>query len=217
MAGSRESQEYGNDAALVAALRSRDERAFEYLIDRYHAPLTRLATSYVPSRAVAEEVVQETWIGVLRGIDQFEGRSSLSTWIYRILLNIARTRGAKEQRSVPFAAVGSDDDGPAVAVDRFAPAGTRYAHHWTSLPSSWSDLPESVVLSGETLDVVAAAVRQLPAQQREVVVMRDLLGLSSDEICNALGITETNQRVLLHRGRSKVRAAIETHLESAES
>lgn len=211
----------GNDfnieANLVAGLRARDDRAFEFLIDRYHAPLNRLALSYVPSRAVAEEVVQETWIGVLRGIDKFEGRSSLSTWIYRILLNIARTRGVKENRSVPFASVGSPDDESSVDVDRFAGIGIGAPHHWATIPSSWEHIPEARLLGAETLEEIKRALDALPEAQREVVAMRDVLGMTSEEICNALDISETNQRVLLHRGRSKLRAALEQFLEGDRS
>ncbi len=205
--------DFRNEANLVAGLRSRDDRAFEFLIDRYYAPLLRLALSYVPSRAVAEEVVQETWIGVLRGIDGFEGRASLSTWMYRILLNIARTRGVKENRSVPFAAIGAVDDETSINLDRFLPSGAQNEHHWSTLPASWEHVPEERLLGTETLAEIRASLEALPSAQREVVVMRDVVGLSSAEVCNALDISETNQRVLLHRGRSKVRAALEQHLE----
>ncbi len=203
----------GTESELVAALRNRDDDAFRHLVEQYHGPLLRLALGYVPSRAVAEEVVQDTFLAVFRGIDAFEGRSSLKTWIYRILLNIARTRGVREQRSIPFASVARVEPGEERAVDpdRFQTEHDRWPQHWTSFPFAWEHLPEERLLAAETIDVIRAALDRLPAAQREVLVLRDVLGVSSPEICNALAISETNQRVLLHRARAKLRAALEAH------
>jgi RNA polymerase sigma-70 factor (ECF subfamily) len=202
-----------DELRLIAALRARDEAAFAELIERYHASLVRLAMSFVSSRAVAEEVAQEAWIGVLRGIDRFEGRSSLRTWIYRILTNTAKTRAEREARSVPFASLAGADDGPAVDPERFLPADhSQWPGHWASLPRRFDDVPEARLLSGETLAVIEAALDRLPPNQREVVRLRDVEGFTSSEVCDLLDLSEANQRVLLHRGRSKVRQALEDYL-----
>jgi RNA polymerase sigma-70 factor (ECF subfamily) len=172
---------------------------------------------YVPTPAVAEEVVQETWIGVLKGIDRFEGRSSLKTWIFRILANIAKTRGERERRSIPFSsAAGAAAEEPAVDPDRFLPAGDERARAWALGPIPWPG-PEESLLSGETRRVILEAIEKLPPAQREVITLRDVEGWSSEEARNALEISETNQRVLLHRARSKVRGAIERYLNGMES
>ena len=197
---------------LVDALRARDEDAFMELIDRYQASLVRVAMMYVGSRAVAEDVAAETWLGVLRGIDGFQGRSSLRTWIYRILTNTAKTRAQRERRSIPFASLGDGDDGPAVDPDRFLPPGDPAAGAWASPPRGWDDLPEATLLSAETRSVIDAAIDQLPPTQREVIRLRDVEGFSSGEVRALLELSETNQRVLLHRARSKVRAALERYL-----
>jgi RNA polymerase sigma-70 factor, ECF subfamily len=205
-----------DEQSLVEALRAGDERAFETLIERYHRSLLRLALMYVPSRAVAEEVVQETWLGVLQSLPRFEGRSSLKTWIFRILTNRARTRGQREGRSIPFSAAWSpeaDSGEPAVEVDRFLPIEHRAAGHWASFPRDWDVLPEERLLSHETRDQIQQAIDALPGSQREVITLRDIEGWSSEEVCNVLEITETNQRVLLHRARSKVRRALEHYLD----
>jgi RNA polymerase sigma-70 factor, ECF subfamily len=204
----------GDDAELVARLRRRDEAAFSALIDRYHTQLVRLATSYVPNRAIAEEVAQETWLGVLQGIDRFEGRSSLRTWIFRILTNRAKRRGEQESRTLPFAAFSQpgEEDFAEVEPERFIPSG-EWAGHWVSYPLNLQELPEERLLSDETRAVVQRAIDALPQHQRLVITMRDVEGWSADEVCNVLSITETNQRVLLHRARSKVRAQLERHLE----
>jgi RNA polymerase sigma-70 factor (ECF subfamily) len=205
-----------DEQRLVEALRAGDERAFEALIERYHRSLLRLALMYVPSRAVAEEVVQETWLGVLQGLPRFEGRSSLKTWIFRILTNRARTRGQRESRSIPFSAAWSpeaDSDEPAVEADRFLPLEHQSAGHWVSRPRDWNVLPEERLLSRETRDQIQQAIDALPGSQREVITLRDVEGWSSEEVCNVLEISETNQRVLLHRARSKVRHALEHYLD----
>jgi RNA polymerase sigma-70 factor (ECF subfamily) len=197
---------------LVDGLRAGSEAAFRELMRMYGASMLRVAQLYVRSRAVAEEVVQETWLGVLKGIGRFEGRSSLKTWLFRILTNTAKTRGEREGRSVPFSALdGADDDGGAtVDPDRFLGPEERFPGHWSSPPSSWE--PEERLLAAETLDVVQAAIDALPPAQAIVITMRDVEGFSSEEVRNALDISETNQRVLLHRARAKVRRALEDHL-----
>ncbi|MGE0599580.1 MAG: RNA polymerase sigma factor [Dehalococcoidia bacterium] len=200
------------DAAVLAALRAGDEQAFTALVERYHGPMVRLATAYVPSYAVAEEVAQEAWLGVLNGIGRFEGRSSLKTWIFRILTNIAKTRGAREQRSLAFSSVFDDPgpDEPAVDADRFAREG-----HWLLAPSGWGDSPEEKLESAECQALIHETIESLPANQREVIRLRDVLGFTSAEVCNALEVSETNQRVLLHRARSRVRRALELYFEAS--
>ena len=201
---------------LVARLRARDETAFQELIDEYHAPLRRVARTYVATDAAADEVVQDVWVGVLRGIDRFEQRSSLKTWIYRILMNIARTRGVRDRRTVPFSSLGdADDEGPTFDPDRFQTSSGRDPGHWSAFPMRWHDHPEVRVVGHETIAVVKESLRTLPASQQEVVRLRDVEGWTSAEVCNALELTETNQRVLLHRGRAKIRAALESYFESA--
>jgi RNA polymerase sigma-70 factor (ECF subfamily) len=200
-----------DDAAAIAGLRARDERVFADLMRMYNASLLRVAQIYVATRTVAEDVVQETWIGVLNGIDRFEGRSSLKTWIFRILTNIAKTRGQRERRTVPLSSLERPDGVPEPAVDptRFLPLDhERAPGHWAVKPGPW---PEERLLAQETLGIVEAAIEGLPPAQRAVISLRDLDGWSAEETRNALEITETNQRVLLHRARSKVRQALEDY------
>jgi RNA polymerase sigma-70 factor (ECF subfamily) len=201
-------------AKVVAALLAGDERAFAALVEEHGATMLRVAQMYVSSRAVAEEVVQEAWLGVISGIGRFEGRSSLKTWIFRILTNRAKTRGEREGRSVPFSSLGGDGDGEEVTVDadRFQ-SGGRFDGHWTSSPSRWSELPESRLVGKETIGVAQAAIDALPETQRTVITMRDIDGWSSEDVRNVLGLSESNQRVLLHRARAKVRLALEPYLE----
>jgi RNA polymerase sigma-70 factor (ECF subfamily) len=196
---------------LIARLRAGDEAAFAELVETYGPSLLRLAMTYVPNREVAEDVVQETWMGVLGGIDRFEGRSSLRTWIFRILTNRAQTRGKREARSIPFSSLnnGSDEDDSGPDLDRLFVDG----QHWANPPSNWDEMPEEQLLSSETLRVVREAIDKLPGNQRRVITMRDIDQWSSEEVRSALGITETNQRVLLHRARAKVRHALEQYLE----
>ena len=203
------------DLRIVAALRAGDERVFRELVERYHASLIRVALMYVRTRAVAEEVVQDTWIGVLQSLPRFEGRSSLRTWIFRILANQARSRAKREARSVPFSALAGDDDAsPAVDPDRFLPADhPAVPGHWASPPRSWAARPEDELLGRETRERISAAIDALPAAQRTVISLRDVEGWSSEEVCDLLAISEGNQRVLLHRARSKVRAALEEYLD----
>ena len=207
-----------SDQRLVDSLRAGDESAFETLIDRYHNSLLRLAMFYVPSRAVAEDVVQETWLGVLQGLPRFEGRSSLKTWIFRILTNRARTRGQRESRSVAFsdlAVAEANTSEPTVDADQFWPADhPAWANGWVSYPRNWNELPEDRLLSRETLERVQAAIAALPPSQREVITLRDVEGWSAEEVCNVLEISESNQRVLLHRARAKVRREVEQYLDA---
>jgi RNA polymerase sigma-70 factor (ECF subfamily) len=206
----------GDDSRFLEALRSGDEAAFAELVSSYGPMLMRLALAHTPSRAVAEEVVQDTWLAVLNGIDRFEGRSSLRTWIISILLNNARTKGERERRILPFSLLRrSGEDGraePSVPADRFQGANDDFPGHWARPPVEWGP-PEEKLESDAARDVLLEAIAALPPRQREAITMRDILGLSAEEARNALGISETNQRVLLHRARSKVRAALERHFE----
>jgi RNA polymerase sigma-70 factor, ECF subfamily len=202
------------EAQLLHALRAGDEGAFAALVREYHPSLVRIARTYVSTTVAAEEVAQETWLGVLNGLDRFEGRSSLRTWIFRILTNIAKTRAVRDRRSLPFSSLGeeADEEEPAVDPDRFMPPGERWAGHWKSYPERWGDLPEERLLSDETLGRVQEAIDLLPPAQRQVITLRDVEGWGSEEVCSALELSETNQRVLLHRARSKVRQALEAYL-----
>ena len=203
------------EIALIEALRRREEAAFVELVESYGAALLRLAQTFVRSRAVAEEVVQETWLGVLKGIDRFEGRSSLRTWVFRILTNVAKTRAVREGRSTPFSDLRSEtEEGPLLDPSRFVRAGEPWEGHWQWFPGPWGE-PEERLLASEARAVIAAAIDALPQGQRAVVTLRDVEGWSSEETCNALEISETNQRVLLHRARTKVRLALETYLTEA--
>jgi RNA polymerase sigma-70 factor, ECF subfamily len=202
-----------DERALLAALRAGDEAAFAALVDRYSASMIRVAQGYCRSRAVADEVVQEAWLGVLKGLDRFEGRATLKTWIFRILVNTAKTRGEREARTVPFSSLANDgEEGPSVDPERFRDLSDRWAGHWAEPPERWETSPEHALLGVETRAVVDDVIKTLPAKQQQVVTLRDIEGWSSDEVCNVLGLSETNQRVLLHRARSKVRAALEDYM-----
>jgi RNA polymerase sigma-70 factor (ECF subfamily) len=194
----------------LEALRAGDEAAFAALLDRYHGPLFRLAMSHLRDRDAAEDAVQETWLRVLAGLDRFEGRSSLKTWIFGILLNVARSRRRKESRLLPFTSFFRSDEpgrGPIVDPDRFNAAG-----RWTSLPDNWENLPESRLLSREVLGRVGAAIDELPPKLREVILLRDIAGLPAADVAGLLGISEANQRVRLHRARGHVRKVLEEYL-----
>jgi RNA polymerase sigma-70 factor, ECF subfamily len=193
------------DAQLLARLRAGDEQAFVTLVRRHHATMLSLAAGYVPSMAVAEEVVQDTWLGVLRGIGGFEGRSSVRTWLFRILVNRARTAGARERRSV---AIG--DAGPAVDRSRFDSAG-----NWAVPPERWVEEADDRLDAAKLAGRLRSAINELPDRQRDVVMLRDVEGMSSEEVCSVLEISEGNQRVLLHRGRSRLRQVLETELGRA--
>ena len=199
------------DARLIDGLRAGDEAAVATLMHRYGAGMLRVAQMYVSNRSVAEEVVQEAWIGVLRGIGRFEGRSSLKTWLFRIVANTAKTRGVREARSVPFSSF-DDVHGATVSPDRFLDEFERFPGHWSAPPGSWAGIPEERLVAGETMDVIRREIERLPETQRTVISLRDIEGLTAEEVCNALDLTETNQRVLLHRARARVRAALEEYL-----
>src|ERR1051326_1652832 len=199
-----------NDAALVARLPAGDESAFRALIEMYHAMLVRVARMYVSTQAVAEEVAQETWLAVLEGIDRFEGRSPLKTWLFRIRANRAKTRGIREGRSLPFSSLEADE--PAVEPDRFHGGEHNWPGHWAAPPAGF---PEERLLAGETRGLIEGAIGGLPPTQRAVISLRDIEGWSAEDVCNALTLSETNQRVLLHRARSAVRAALERYLEES--
>jgi RNA polymerase sigma-70 factor, ECF subfamily len=204
-----------DDAQLLRSARAGDDRAFEELVTRYHRSLLRVAMTYVKNRAVAEEVVQETWVAVIRGLDRFEGRSLLKTWIFRILSNRAKTRALREIRTIPFSALVSpeaEDEGPSVPPDRFRGPEDRWAGHWASPPTDWA-APEARLLSQETRAVIESTVASLPPMQARVIALRDIEGWSPEEVCVLLKLSPANQRVLLHRARSKVRAALEHYLD----
>jgi len=205
-----------DDAVVVAALRRGDESVFTELVNAYSSSLLRLAQDFVRTRPVAEEVVQETWLAVLSGIDRFEGRSSLKTWLFRILVNKAKTRGVREARTVPFSSfVGDEDTGPVVPEERFRGPDDQWPGHWASPPVPLDTVPETRLLARETRQRIAGALETLPDTQRAVVTLRDVAGWDSEEVCEALGLSEGNQRVLLHRGRAKLRAALEDYLEES--
>lgn len=211
---------FARDEDLIAGLRNGDEAAFIYLVDRHHAAMVRVATLFCRDAHVAEEVAQETWIAVLTGLDKFEARSSLKTWLFTILTNKAKTRGAHEGRSVPFSQLVSAEaerDDPAVDLANFDTPATDadWVDWWHDdrHPTRWQNMPESHVLSGELRACVESAVANLPTAQGQVIALRDILGYTSEEVCNILGISETNQRVLLHRARSKTRRALQTYFD----
>jgi RNA polymerase sigma-70 factor, ECF subfamily len=207
-----------DDEGLTAALRRGEADGFAALVDRHSPAMIRVAMAHVPSRAVAEDVVQETWIAVMRGIDGFEGRSTLKTWIFRILTNVAMRAGARERRSMPFSALAEAEDTgePSVAPERFLPADHElFPGHWVLMPTHWPT-PEKGLLSGETRQVIAAAIAELPPAQQTVIGLRDVEGWSSEEVCEALRISAGNQRILLHRARSRVRNAIEDYYGAVE-
>lgn len=203
-----------DDSQIIQALRSGDEMAFSRLVEQNYSAMLRLATMYASDSRVAEEVIQETWMAVLRGLDRFEGRSSLKTWIFSILVNRAKTLSKREDRYIQFAEFDDPEtEEPSVPPERFAPTDDQTGH-WVSLPRRWDDLPEEYLLSQETRNMIRLAMDALPPNQREVMTLRDIEGWSSEEVCNVLMISETNQRVLLHRARSRVRQVLETYFNS---
>jgi RNA polymerase sigma-70 factor (ECF subfamily) len=206
--------ESSSEFELVEALRRRDERAFTELVDRHGAAMLRIARAYQRDRAVSEEIVQDAWVGVLKGIDRFEGRSSLRTWLLRIVANIAKTRAAREARTVPFsglAAAEVSEKRASVAPERFQRPDEPFPGHWSSPPRQWNR-PDDDLLSSETRDRIGAAIDELPASQRVVITLRDVEGWSAVEVSRFLDISEINQRVLLHRARSRVRNALDEYL-----
>ena len=208
------------DSELLVRLRAGDEEAFMTLVDKYGPLMLRIALSHVRSRAVAEDVVGEAWLGVVQGLSRFEGRSSLKTWLLRIVANRARTRGEREARSIPLSSLGgaeAGEDEPAVDPERFFPADhPTYPGAWAIPPQSWARLPEEKLLASETLQQVRAAIAKLPPRQQEVITLRDIEGWEPEEVSEALELTPGNQRVLLHRARSKVRADLERYFEGVD-
>lgn len=202
----------GRERAIVERLRAGDESAFRDLVRRHHGAMVHFAETFVPSRAIAEEVAQDAWLGVIKGIDGFEGRSAVSTWIFRIVANIARTRGERERRIVPTTSLADElaEGAPSVPPGRFS--GPRGRGVWAHAPGSWSERPDERLLTRSTFDRVAEIASELSETQRRVFVLRDIQGWSSAEVCDLLDLSEVNQRVLLHRARSRVRAALEDEL-----
>ena len=199
-----------DDRAVVAALCNGDERVFEGLVECYHRSLVRIALMYVHDGAIAEELAQETWIAVLEGIERFEGRSSLKTWIFTILANRAKTRAGRERRQLPVSTLAGDDE-PEVPLDRFLPPDDPHRPlGWAAPPRAW---PEERLLSGEVVERVREAIAQLPPAQQAVIGLRDVEGLSAEEVVAALDISAGNERVLLHRARSRVRRALEEYFD----
>jgi RNA polymerase sigma-70 factor, ECF subfamily len=211
--GAQRARPSTDDVEVLARLRAGDEQAFEALVSRHYGTMMAVALTYVKRRSVAEEVVQEAWLGVLQSLDRFEGRSSLKTWIIAILVNKAKTRGAREARSVPFASLALDNDEPAVEPERFRGPGDGFPGHWRAYPGDWGVAPDAALEARETLRVAMRAIAALPPAQQTVIRMRDVEGYSSDEVCAALEVSAGNERVLLHRARSRVRAALEEHLD----
>ena len=206
----------GSDEQTLAALRTGDERAFRELFARSYPMMKRVARTYVASDAVAEEIVQETWMAIVTGIDRFEGRSALGTWIFSILTNQAKTQSAREKRAMPFSCVApSPAEGPAVDPDRFQKDDEAWPGHWATPPRPWQK-PERRLLSLEAREHLKAALAQLPDRQRLIVGLRDIDGQSAEEVCDLLGLSPENQRVLLHRGRARLRAVLEEYLDTAD-
>jgi RNA polymerase sigma-70 factor (ECF subfamily) len=201
------------DDVLVARLQNGDEAAFGFVLDSWSGGMLRLARSFVSTEESAAEVVQETWLAVIEGIGGFEGRSSLKTWIYRILTNTAKRRGIREHKIVPMSSV--EDSGPTVDPNRFRPAGDPYPGHWWEFPANWPT-PEQGLLGGEARILLAGALAELPDRQRMVIVLRDVEGYASDEVCELLAISAANQRVLLHRARAFLRGKLEQYYEEAK-
>jgi RNA polymerase sigma-70 factor (ECF subfamily) len=206
-----------SDEQTVAALRAGDERMFRDLFARSYPMMKRVARTYVASDAVAEEVVQETWMAVVAGIERFEGRSALGTWMFSILTNQAKTHSAREKRAVPFSSVaGGDAEAPSVDPDRFQTDDEAWPGHWATPPRPWQK-PERRLLSLEARERLKMALAQLPERQRLTIALRDIEGRSAEEVCQALGLSQENQRVLLHRGRSRLRAVLEEYVDAADT
>jgi RNA polymerase sigma-70 factor (ECF subfamily) len=200
------------DAHLLAALRAGDEEAFAALVTRYHASLKRVARAYVSTDAVAEEVVQDTWLAVIAGIDRFEQRATLKTWVFHILVNKAKSRGKRERRVVPFASLSRADEGPAVSPDNFQREGDAWPGHWATPPRPWED-PERRLESLEARERLREAIGALPDVHQAVLTLRDVEGLDAPEVCALLELSDGNQRVILHRARARVRADLARYFE----
>jgi RNA polymerase sigma-70 factor (ECF subfamily) len=210
--GPRLSRDTG-DADLVRRLREGDEAAFAGIVDAWSPMLLRVARNFVSTDASAQEIVQDTWLAVVRGIDRFEGRSALRTWVFRILTNLGKTRGVREARAVPWSSLSADDSGPTVDPRRFRGPDDEWASNWTpvGVPRPFEPSPEVATLAGEIRTEVGRALRLLPERQRTVVTLRDVHGMTADEVCATLEISAANQRVLLHRGRARLREALENY------
>ena len=218
-AGTRTASPRPGDQEMVRRLRSGDDRAFAEVVDAWSPVMLRVARSHVSTDASAEEVVQEAWMAVIRGLDQFEGRSALRTWVFRILTNLAKTRGVRESRTVPLSSLDSGEaSGPSVDPERFRTADDPWPGGWTPVggPSRWQPTPEDTSLTGELREQLSTSLTRLPGRQKAVVSLRDVHGLSAEEVCWALGISATNQRVLLHRARSRLRRDLEAYVATAE-
>ena len=204
-----------DDSELVVALRAGDEAAFSQIVSDWSRPMLTLARSFVSTQASAEEVVQETWLAVLKGLDRFEGRSSLRTWVFRILVNTAKSRGVREHRTLPWSSLAGEDAGPSLDPALFQSAGEASPGHWRAAPAAWPEevAVEGSVLAGEVRRELRTVLDTLPDRQRVVLTLRDVLGHSSEEVCTMLEISQANQRVLLHRARTAVRAGLANFLE----
>ncbi len=207
----------GDEHALVERLRQGDEVAFGALVDRYHGSFVRTAQGYVRDRSIAEEVAQEAWLGIVRGLHQFAGRASFKTWMFRILVNCAKHRAVRESRSVACSErwdTAEDPLEPAVPSAWFRGSGDQWPGGWVVFPGDWGEEPEQRLVSAETRRELAAMIERLPLRQRQVLVLRDAEGLSASEVCDTLRLSESNQRVLLHRARSRLRRLLSDHLLS---
>ena len=202
----------GTDQALIERLRAGDEETFADLVRRWSPAMLRLARNFVATNQSAEDAVQDAWLGMLDGLNRFEGRASLRTWTFTILVNRAKTRGVREHRTVVNLQATDEDGGPTVDPDRFQGPDGRYPGGWTSagVPAPWHE-PERRAVARETLSLVEQALADLPARQRAVVTMRDVQGFDADEVCSVLNVSPANQRVLLHRGRASLRVALEAY------
>jgi RNA polymerase sigma-70 factor (ECF subfamily) len=202
-----------SETDLLARLRAGDEVAFREVVKRHDRGMRRVALSFVPTLSVADEVVQETWLAVIRGLARFEGRCSLKTWIFRILVNRAQSRGVRERRTMPVSSLADPDRdaGGTVDPDRFLPPGSAFDGYWAVSPTRFFELPEDRLLARETIELVARAIDGLPARQRRVIQLRDVEGWGAEEVCESLSLSAANQRVLLHRARAAVRAELEDY------
>jgi RNA polymerase sigma-70 factor (ECF subfamily) len=206
-----------SDEEVVAALRRGDERTFRDLFARNYPVMKRVARGYVASDAVAEEIVQETWLAIVTGLDRFEGRSALGTWMFSILINQAKSHGARESRALPISSIASGEgEEPAVDADRFQKDDEAWPGHWATPPRPWQK-PERRLLSLETREHLKEALAQLPDRQRVIIGLRDVEGLCAEEVCELLALSQENQRVLLHRGRSRLRAALEPYIDAVDA